>query len=133
MLVLWKIYINIYQHKLDEKLKEQFLNTYKFSNHDNNKFILLLWKGVYPFEYIDDWEKFNETSLLEKEEFYSHLNMEGITDADYVHAKEVSKDFEIKNVGEYHDLYVQIDTVLLAGVFENFRNKCLEMYQLDPE
>ena len=133
MFVLWKIYINIYQHKFDEKLKEQFLNTYKFSNHDNNKFILLLWKGVYPFEYIDDWEKFNETSLLEKEEFYSHLNMEGITDADYVHAKEVSKDFEIKNVGEYHDLYVQIDTVLLAGVFENFRNKCLEMYQLDPE
>ena len=133
MFVLWKIYINIYQHKFDEKLKEQFLNTYKFSNHDNNKFILLLWKGVYPFEYIDDWEKFNETSLLKKEEFYSHLNMEGITDADYVHAKEVSKDFEIKNVGEYHDLYVQIDTILLAGVFENFRNKCLEMYQLDPE
>ena len=133
MFVLWKIYINIYQHKFDEKLKEQFLNTYKFSNHDNNKFILLLWKGVYPFEYIDDWEKFNETSLLKKEEFYSHLNMEGITDADYVHAKEVSKDFEIKNVGEYHDLYVQIDTVLLAGVFENFRNKCLEMHQLDPE
>ena len=133
MFVLWKIYINIYQHKFNEKLKEQFLNTYKFSNHDNNKFILLLWKGVYPFEYIDDWEKFNETSLLEKEEFYSHLNMEGITDADYVHAKEVSKDFEIKNVGEYHDLYVQIDTVLLAGVFENFRNKCLGMYQLDPE
>ena len=133
MFVLWKIYINIYQHKFDEKLKEQFLNRYKFSNHDNNKFILLLWKGVYPFEYIDDWEKFNEISLLEKEEFYSHLNMEGITDADYVHAKEVSKDFEIKNVGEYHDLYVQIDTILLAGVFENFRNKCLEMYQLDPE
>ena len=133
MFVLWKIYINIYQHKFDEKLKEQFLNTYKFSNHDNNKFILLLWKGVYPFEYIDDWKKFNETSLLKKEEFYSHLNMEGITDADYVHPKEVSKDFEIKNVGEYHDLYVQIDTVLLAGVFENFRNKCLEMYQLDPE
>ena len=76
------------------------------------------------FEYIDDWKKFNEISLLEKEEFYSHLNMEGITDADYVHAKEVSKDF---------DLYVQIDTVLLAGVFENFRNKCLEMHQLDPE
>ena len=93
----------------------------------------MLWKGVYPFEYIDDWEKFNEISLLEKEEFYSHLNMEGITDADYVHAKEVSKDFEIKNVGEYHVLYVKMDTVLLAGVFENFRNKCLEMYQLDPE
>ena len=55
---------------------------YKFSNHDNNKFILLLLIGVYPYEYVDDWEKFNETLLPEKESFYSHLNMEDITDAD---------------------------------------------------
>ena len=66
--------------------------------------------------------KFNETSLPEKEDFYSHLNMEDITDADYVHAKIVCKDFEIKNLGEYHDLHVQSDTLLLATVFENFRN-----------
>ena len=82
-----------YQQKFDEKLKERFFNTYKFSNHDNNKFILLLWKGVYPYEYMDDWEKFNETSLPEKEDFYSHLNMEDITDADYTHAKRVCKNF----------------------------------------
>ena len=73
-----------------------FFNTYKFYNHDNNRFILLLRKGVYPYEYIDNWEKFNETSLPEKEHFYSDLNMEDITDADYAHAKRVCKDFEIK-------------------------------------
>ena len=57
----------------------------KFSNHNNNKFILLLQKKIYPYEYVDDWEKINETSLPEKERFYSHLNMEDITDADYAH------------------------------------------------
>ena len=65
------------QIKFDEKLKERFFNTYKFSNYDNNKFILLLQKGVYPYEYMDDREKFNEILLPEKEDFYSHLNIEG--------------------------------------------------------
>ena len=69
---------------------------------------------------MDDWEKFKETSLPEKEDFYSHLNVEDITDADYAHAKRVCKDFEIKKLGEYHDLYVQSDTLLLADVFDNF-------------
>ena len=76
-----------YQRKFDEKLKERFFNICKFSNCDNNKFIFLLRNGVYPYEYMDDWEKFNEVSLPEKEDFYSHLNMEGITNADYAHAK----------------------------------------------
>ena len=80
---------------------------------------------------MDDWEKFYETSLLEKEDFYSYLNIEDITDADYAHAKIVCKDFEIKNLGEYHDLYVQSNTLLLADVFENLRNICLEIYELD--
>ena len=66
-----------YQHKFDEKLKEQFFNTYKFCSH-GNKFILLLQKGVYPYEYMDDWEKFNGTSLPEKEDFYRHLNMQDV-------------------------------------------------------
>ena len=69
---------------------------------------------------MDGWEKFNETSLSEKEDFYSHLNIEDITDPDYAHAKKILKGFEIKNLGEYHDLYVQSDTLLLADVFENF-------------
>ena len=65
-------------------------------------------------------------------DFYSHLNMEDITDADYMHRKRVCKDFEIKNVGEYHDLYVQSNKLLLADVFENLRNMCLKIYKLDP-
>ena len=85
-------------------------------------FILLLQKGVYPDEYMDEWEKINKTSLPEKEDFYSHLNMEDIIAADYVQAKRVCKDFEIKNLGEYHDLYLHSDTLLLADVFENIRN-----------
>ena len=71
---------------------------------------------------MDEWEKFNETSLNGKKDFYSHLNMKDITDVDYTCAKKVCKDFEIKNLEEYHDLYVQRDTLLLADVFENFRN-----------
>ena len=81
---------------------------------------------------MDDRERFNETSLPEKEDFHSHLNMEDISDANYAHTKIVCKDFEIKNIGEYHDLQVQSDTLLLADVFENFRNMCLEIYELDP-
>ena len=73
-----------YQPKFDEKLKEQFFNTYTFSNHDNISFVSLLQKGIYPYEYMDDWEKFNGASLPGKGDFYSHLNMEHITDAGYV-------------------------------------------------
>ena len=70
--------------------------------------------------------EFNETSFPEKEHFYNHLNMEYIVDADYVHAR-VCKDFEIKNLGECHDSYVQSDALLLENVFEIFRNMCLEI------
>ena len=70
----------------------------------------MLPKGVHSYEYMDDWEKFNETSLPEKNFFYSHLNMEDITNADYTHGKTVCKDFEIKDLGENHDLYFQRDT-----------------------
>ena len=66
---------------------------------------------------MEDWEKFNETLLPETEDFYSQLNMEDITDVDYTHENRVCKDFEIKNLGEYHDLYVQSNTLLLADVF----------------
>ena len=78
-----------YSNKNDDKLKKQFKKTFKFSNNDINKFILLLRKGVYTYEYMDDWEKFNETWLPEKEEFYSNLNMEYITNADYMYMKRV--------------------------------------------
>ena len=69
--------------------------------------------------------------LLEKEDFYSHLNMEDITDADYTHAK-VCKDFKTKNLDIYNDFFVQGDTLLLADVLENFQITCLEIYELDP-
>ena len=76
---------------------------------------MFLRKGVYPYEYIDDWENFNETTLPEKEELYSNfsnLKMEDITDEDYMHGKRVCKDFEIKNLGEYHDLNLKSNTLL---------------------
>ena len=76
-------------------------------------------------------EKFNET-FPEKEEFYSNLNMEDITDADYMHVKRICNDFEIKNLGEYHDLYLKSDSLFLADVFENVSKMCLELYQLNP-
>ena len=78
-----------YQRRFDKMLKERFFNTYRFSNRDNNKFVLLFRKGVYPYEYVHDWKKFNQTLLLKKKkkDFYSHLNMEDITDADYAHTK----------------------------------------------
>ena len=71
---------------------------------------------------MDDWESFNET-LTEKEEFYSNLNIEDIIDAEYIHAKRNCKDFEIKNLGQYHDLYLESD-VFLLDVFENFGKMC---------
>ena len=93
---------------------------------------MLLRKSVYPYEYIDNCERFDETSLPDKESFYSSLNMENRDDIDYRHDNNVFKKFELKNLGEYHDLYVQSDTLLLADVFENFRNMCIKVYELDP-
>ena len=81
---------------------------------------------------MDDWEKFNEATLPEKEAFYISLDMEDIADADYMHAKKVCKDFKIKNLGEYCDLYLKSDTLLFTDVFENFRKMCLKIYHLDP-
>ena len=101
---------------------------YKFCNGDHNK----LRKGIYPYEYIDSWERFDENTIPPKEAFYSELNLENITDKDYEHVKKVWEAFEIKNLGEYHELYVKCDIFLLADVFENFRNKCIEIYKLDP-
>ena len=108
------------------ELIKKFPSTHKFCNGDFNKFVLLLRKGVYPCEYMDSWEKFNEES------FYSKLNKEGITDEDYAHAQKVWKVSEIKNLGEYHELYVQSNMLLLADVFENFRDGCIDTYKLDP-
>ena len=80
---------------------------------------------------MDDWEKINKTSLPQKEEFYSHLNMEDITDVDSKRAKKNFKFFKLKTLDEYQNLYSQSDTLLLADVFNNFQNVCLKIYGLD--
>ena len=112
-------------------LIKKFPSVYQLWDGDLHKFVLLLRKGVYPYEYMDRWETFDETLLPDKEVFYSELNLEGISDEDYVHAEKVWEIFEINNRGEYHDLYVRYDTLLLVDVFEKFRDTCIEMYGLD--
>ena len=87
-------------------LIKKFPNIYRFCNEDVNRLFLLLREGVYPYEYMDRWKKFNEISSPDKEVFYSKLNKEGITDKDYTHGQKVWKVFEIKNLSEYHDLLV---------------------------
>ena len=118
-----------YEKDFNKELIERFANIYEFCNVDLNKFILLFRKGVYPYEYMNSWERFNETSLLDKEAFYSNLNIEDITDVDRKHAEIVFKNLINKNLGDYHDLHVQSDTLLLADVF---RNMCIKVYELDP-
>ena len=93
---------------------------------------LLIRKGVYPYEYMDSWDKFEEKRLPSKDEFYSKLNMSGISKKDYQHACKVWNEFDLKNVGDYHDLYFETDVILLANVFESFRKVCLDNYGLDP-
>ena len=122
----------ITEKKINKNLIKKFKNTYSFCNNDINKFVSLLRKGVYPYEYVDNWERFSEISLPSKEDFYSNQNMEDINDIDYRHANNVSKRFELENLGQYHDLHVQSDTLLLADVFENFRDMCIKEYELDP-
>lgn len=92
---------------------------------------LLLRKGVYPYEYMDNEDRFQETSLPPKEAFYSNITKESISDENYAHAQEVYQTFSLNNLGEYHDLYLKTDVVLLCDVFEAFRNVCMEQYQLD--
>ena len=82
---------------------------------------------------MDSWERFDKTSLPDKEAFYSSLNMEKITDVDYRHAKRVFKNLNNKNLGDYHNLHVQSDTLLLADVFTDFTNKYIEICKLDPD
>ena len=121
-----------YKKKFNKDLMKKFKNTYSFCNNDLNKFILLLRKGVHPYEYMDSWERFNERSLRSKKEFYSNLNMEDIDEIDYRHGNNVFKSVKLENLGDYHDLYVKSDKLLLADVFENFRDMCIKEYELDP-
>ena len=123
---------NNYEKNINKELIERFENIYEFCNGDLNKFVLLLTKDVYPYEYMGSWERFNETSLPDKRPFYSNVNMEDVTDVAYRYAKRVFNNPSDKNLGDYHDFYVHSDTLLLADVFENFRKMCIKVYELDP-
>ena len=103
-----------------------------FEKYSENQYKLLIKKGIYPYKYMTDWDKFKETKLPQREAFYSKLNMTGVKDEDYEHVNRVWKEFGLKDLGEYHDLYLKMDVMLLANVFEAFRKVCLKNYGLDP-
>ena len=109
-------------------------DSFKYTNEvfKDEKFRLMKQKGVYPYDYMSNFDKFNETQLPTKDEFYSQMNKTHITDEEYSHAQNVWNTFNLKTMGEYHDLYLKSDVLLLADVFENFRKTCLEYYRLDP-
>ena len=99
---------------------------------NDEEFRLIKRKGVYPYDYMDSFERFSEKSLPSREDFYSILNDVNISESDYSHAKRVWNAFQIRDLGDYHDLYLRTDVLLLADVFENFRRTCLSYYGLDP-
>ena len=109
--------------------KDAFNNLKRYYTGD--KLSLVMRKGVYPYEYMDSLERLKETQLPQREAFYSRLNDEGISDEDYAHARNVWKTFEMKTLQDYHDLYNETDVLLLADVFENFRDICIKNYKLD--
>ena len=119
---------------LDELVSNLPAEALKYTNKrfQKEKLNLMTRKGIYPYDYMDSFEKFNKTELPTKEEFYSILNNEHISDEDYCHAKKVWNTFQLQTMGEYHNLYLQSDILLLADVFENFRKTCLQYYKLDP-
>ena len=99
-----------------------------FEDYNESQYKLLIRKAIYPYEYMDDCDKFAETTLPPKEAFYSKLNMSGVSDQDYEHACRVWSDYGIRNLGEYHDFYLKTDVILLANVFKAFRKVCLDNY-----
>jgi len=101
-------------------------------NHFPTNTSLLLRKGVYPYEYMHSTQQFEEICLPCQDDFYYSLTQSHISTEDYIHAIEVWKSFQVKNMGEYHDLYLKCDVLQLADVFEHFRNKCLTNFKLDP-
>ena len=152
-----KVEVEKYTNKLgNEKSKEielRFIDSFKFMSSSLDSLVnnlakgghefwgfekynleqrkLLIRKGVYPYEYMDSWDKFGYT-LPDIDKFYSKLNMSGISEEDYQHTMKVWNEFKLKTMGDYHDLYLETDTILLADVFESFRKVCIDNYGLDP-
>ena len=119
---------------LDNLTKNLPDDAFKYTQQEfiKEQFNLMKQKGIYPFDYMDSFNKFNETQLPKKKDFYSILNNEHISDEQYKHAQNVWDTFNLKTMGDYHDLYLKSDILLLADVFENFRKTCLQYYKLDP-
>jgi len=124
--------INIKEGKTEPNVTNFPIMMRHFKDRPLKDIQLLVRKGVYPYDYMNSKDRFNETHLPPKEAFYSTLSGQHISDDDYMHAIRVWKVFNIKNMGEYNDLYLLTDVLLLADVFESFRNMCLKYYSLDP-
>ena len=110
--------------------KDAFNNVRRYYAED--ELDLLTRKDVYPYEYMDSLKKFKETQLPSKDAFYSRFNNEGISDQDYTRGQNVWKTFKMESMRDYHELYNQADVLLLADIFENFRDVCIKQYRLDP-
>ena len=123
------IVISSWPFSLVNNLPKDAFNSVK-KEYKGKNLELLTRKGVYPYDYMDTPEKLKETKLPPKEAFYSRLNNEGISEEDYTHAKQVWETFEMKTL-DYHNLYNKLDVLLLADVFENFRDVCIKNYNLD--
>ena len=124
--------------KYEEGIKrEKWTKNFKFSKRSpyvsmDEDLDLLTDKGVYPYDYMNSFDKFKDKELPPKEAFYSQLTESNIEDEEYERAKRIWEHFGIKNLGQYHDLYLRTDVLLLTDVFENFRDLCIEYYGLDP-
>ena len=119
---------------LDNLIKNSPDEAFKYTKQEFKKeqFNLMKQKGIYPYDHMDSFDRFNETKLPVQQDFYSILNNEHISDEQYKHAQNVWDIFNLKTMGDYHDLYLKSDILLLADVFENFRKTCLQYYKLDP-
>ena len=119
---------------LDNLVKNLPDEAFKYTKHEFKKeqFNLMKQKGIYPYDHMDCFDRFNESQLPKKQDFYSILNNEHISDEQYKHAQNVWDTFNLKTMGDYHDLYLKSDILLLADLFENFRKTCLQYYKLDP-
>ena len=119
---------------LDKLVSNLPKEAFKYTSEEftGKKLSLMSQKGVYPYDFTDSFEKFDQTELLTKELIYSVLNDQHITNDEYDHARKIWKAFNIKTMGEYHGLYLKSDVLLLADVFKSFRKTCLQYYKLDP-
>lgn len=117
---------------LDKLVSANKPEDFRITKRFESKTDLLVRKGIYPYEYMDNWDRFEETNLPSIDKFYSSLTDESISQEDYEHAQNVWQTFGCQNLGDYHDLYLRTDVLLLADVFENFRTTCLNQYELDP-